>query len=50
MLRQLTSDEFVRKTVAVATFAQKPGLVQLLVHEASSKKAAPDKVPEGKRS
>lgn len=50
MLRQLTSDEFVRQTVAVATFAQKPSLIKLLVREASSKKAAPDQVPAGKPS
>lgn len=50
MLQQLTSVEFVRKTVAVATFAQKPSLIQLLFREASSKKAAPDSVPEGKLS
>ncbi|MGO4585351.1 NAD(P)-dependent oxidoreductase [Arthrobacter sp. 2RAF6] len=50
MLRQLTSDEFVRKNVAVATFSQKPSLIQLLFREASSKKAAPDSVPEGKLS
>ncbi|GAA3320830.1 NAD(P)-dependent oxidoreductase [Arthrobacter ramosus] len=50
MLRQLTSDEFVRKNVAVATFSQKPSLIQLLFREASSKKAAPDSVPEGNRA
>jgi uncharacterized protein YbjT (DUF2867 family) len=50
MLRQLTSDEFVRKNVAVATFSQKPSLIQLLFREASSKKAAPDSVPAGKLS
>lgn len=50
MLQQLTSVEFVRKTVAVATFAQKPSLIQLLFREAGSKKAAADSVPEGKLS
>lgn len=47
MLRQLASDEFVRKTVAVATFSQTPSLIQLLLREASGKKAAPDRAPEG---
>lgn len=50
MLRQLGSDEFVRKTVAVATFAQKPSLIRLLAREASTKKAAPDRVLDGKTS
>lgn len=50
MLRQLTSDEFVRKALAVATFAHKPSLIKLLAREASSKKAAPDRVPEVKPS
>jgi putative NADH-flavin reductase len=50
MLRQLASDEFVRKTVAVATFSQTPSLIQLLLREASGKKAAPDRVPEGNLS
>lgn len=50
MLQQLTSDEFVRKTVAVATFSEKPSLIQLLFREAGSKKAAPDRVPEGEVS
>jgi nucleoside-diphosphate-sugar epimerase len=50
MLRQLTSDEFVHKALAVATFAQKPSLIHLLAREASSRKAAPDRVPEGRPS
>lgn len=40
MLRQLSSDEYVRKICAVATVAEKPRLLELLLREGSGKKAA----------
>lgn len=40
MLRQLASDRYVRKSCAVATVAEKPGIIQLLLREGSGKKAA----------
>ena len=39
MLRQLSSDDYLRKICAVATFAEKPSIVQLLVREGNGKKA-----------
>jgi putative NADH-flavin reductase len=40
MLGQLTSAEYLRKVCAVATVAEKPGIIQLLLREGSGKKAA----------
>lgn len=38
MRRQLQSDEYLRKICAVATIAEKPSLIQLLLREGSGKK------------
>ncbi|WP_223692159.1 NAD(P)-dependent oxidoreductase [Leifsonia poae] len=40
MLRQLSSDEYLRKICAVATVAEKPRILQLLLREGGGKKAA----------
>lgn len=39
-LRQLVSDEYVRKICAVATVSEKPGIIQLILRESRGKKAA----------
>ncbi|HEY0248063.1 MAG TPA: SDR family oxidoreductase [Gryllotalpicola sp.] len=40
MLRQLNSDEYVRKICAVATIEERPDIVQLLLREGRGKKVA----------
>jgi putative NADH-flavin reductase len=50
MLRQLDSPDYVRRACAVITVAQKPSLLQLLLREGSSTKAAPDTAATSKKA